>query len=84
MGPHLGTLKVSDLITKKPCSLQISEAWWLEVQVLKSQGNKSCRKNDKGSQHIKIDCIKNVTADLSAKIYQTKKFLTEVEHPGEQ
>ena len=44
--------------------LKISDrAWWLEVQVLKSHGN---RKNDKGLQDMEIDCIQNVTTDLSA------------------
>ena len=33
---------------------------------------------------MEIDCIKNVTTDLSAKACQTKDVLTEVEHPGEQ
>ena len=52
--------------------------------VLKSQGNKSRRKTDKGPQDMEIDCIKNVTTDLSAKVCQTKDVLTEVEHPVEQ
>ena len=29
----------------------------------------------------KIDCIKNVTTDLSAEVSQTKDVLTEVDHP---
>ena len=53
----------------------------LEVQVLKSHGNKSRRRNDKGPQDMEIDCIKNVTTDLSAKACQTKDVLTEVDHP---
>ena len=46
---RLGTLKVSRLCHKKvKFLLKISDrAWWLEVQVLKSPGNKSRRKNDK-------------------------------------
>ena len=80
---RLGTLKVSGLYHKKvEFPLKISDrAWWLEVQVLKSHGNKSHRKNDKGPQDMEIDCIKNVTTDLSAKACQTKDVLTEVDHP---
>ena len=79
MGNTLGTLKVSGLYHKKvKFPLKISDrAWWLEVQVLKSHGNESCRRNDKGSQDMGIDCIKNVTTDLSAKACQTKDVLTE-------
>ena len=82
----LGTLKVSGLYHKKvKFPLKISDrVWWLEVQVLKSHGNKSRRKNDKGPQDMEIDCIKNVTTDLSAKACQTKDVLTEVDHPPEQ
>ena len=61
--------------------LEAYRAWWLEVQVLKSHGDKSRRKNDKGPQDMEIDCIKNVTTDLSAKACQTKDVLTEVDHP---
>ena len=80
---RLGTLKVSGLYHKKvKFPLKISDrAWWLEVQVLKSHGDKSRRKNDKGPQDMEIDCIKNVTTDLSAKACQTKDVLTEVNHP---
>ena len=39
----------------------------MEVQVLKSHGNKSRGKNDKGPQDMDVDCIKNVTANLSSK-----------------
>ena len=41
---RLGTLKVSGLYHKRvKFPLKISDrAWWLEVQVLKSHGNKSC------------------------------------------
>ena len=80
---RLGTLKVSGLYHKKvKFPLKISDrAWWLEVQVLKSHGDKSRRKNDKGPQDMEIDCIKNVTTDLSAKACQTKDVLTEVDHP---
>ena len=80
---RLGTLKVSGLYQKKvKFPLKISDrAWWLEVQVLKSHGNKSRRRNDKGPQDMEIDCIKNVTTDLSAKACQTKDVLTEVDHP---
>ena len=36
--------------------LKISDrAWWLEVQVLKSHGDKSRRRNDKGPQDMEID-----------------------------
>ena len=82
---RLGTLKVSGLYHKKvKFPLKISDrAWWLEVQVLKSHGNKSRRKNDKGPQAMEIDCIKNATPDLSAKACQTKDVLTEVDHPHE-
>ena len=43
---RLGTLKVSGLYHKKvKFPLKISDrAWWLEVQVLKSHGDKSRRK----------------------------------------
>ena len=80
---RLGTLKVSGLYHKKvKFPLKISDrAWWLEVQVLASHGNKSRRRNDKGPQDMEIDCIKNVTTDLSAKACQTKDVLTEVDHP---
>ena len=80
---RLGTLKVSGLYHKKvKFPLKISDrAWWLEVQVLKSHGDKSRRRNDKGPQNMEIDCIKNVTIDLSAKACQTKDVLTEVDHP---
>ena len=80
---RLGTLKVSGLYHKKvKFPLKISDrAWWLEVQVLKSHGNKSRRRNDKGPQDMEIDCIKNVTTDLSAKACQTKDVVTEVDHP---
>ena len=80
---RLGTLKVSGLYHKKvKFPLKIADrAWWLEVQVLKSHGNKSRRRNDKGPQDMEIDCIKNVTTDLSAKACQTKDVLTEVDHP---
>ena len=80
---RLGTLKVSGLYHKKvKFPLKISDrAWWLEIQVLKSHGNKSRRRNDKGPQDMEIDCIKNVTTDLSAKACQTKDVLTEVDHP---
>ena len=80
---RLGTLKVSGLHHKKvKFPLKISDrAWWLEVQVLKSHGNKSRRRNDKGPQDMEIDCIKNVTTDLSAKACQTKDVLTKVDHP---
>ena len=80
---RLGTLKVSGLYHKKvKFPLKISDrAWWLEVQVLKSHGDKSRRKNDKGPHDMEIDCIKNVTTDLSAKACQTKDVLTEVDHP---
>ena len=80
---RLGTLKVSGVYHKKvKFPLKISDrAWWLEVQVLKSHGNKSRRKNDKGPQDMEIDCIKNATTDLSAKACQTKDVLTEVDHP---
>ena len=80
---RLGTLKVSGLYHKKDkFPLKISDrAWWLEVQVLKSHGDKSRRRNDKGPQDMEIDCIKNVTTDLSAKACQTKDVLTEVDHP---
>ena len=80
---RLGTLKVSGLYHKKvKFPLKISDrAWWLEVQVLKSHGNKSRRKNDKGPQDMEIDCIKNVTTDLLAKACQTKDVLTEVDRP---
>ena len=80
---RLGTLKVSGLYHKKvkfPLKI-LDRAWWLEVQVLKSHGNKSRRRNDKGPQDMEIDCIKNVTTDLSAKACQTKDVLTEVDHP---
>ena len=53
----------------------------MEVQVLKSHGNKSRRRNDKGPQDMKIDCIKNVATDLSTKVCQTKNVVTEVNHP---
>ena len=79
-GKHVWrTLKVSGLYHKKvKFPLKISDrAWWLEVQVLKSQGNKSRRKNDKGPQDMEIDCIKNVTTDLSAKACQRKDVLTD-------
>ena len=80
---RLGTLKVSGLYHKKvKFPLKISDrAWWLEVQVSKSHGDKSRRRNDKGPQDMEIDCIKNVTTDLSAKACQTKDVLTEVDHP---
>ena len=80
---RLGTLKVSGLYHKKvKFPLKISDrAWWLEVQVLKSHGDKSRRKNDKGPHDMEIDCIKNVTTDVSAKACQTKDVLTEVDHP---
>ena len=80
---RLGTLKVSGLYHKKvKFPLKISDrAWWLEVQVLKSHGDKSRRRNDKGPQDMEIDCIENVTTDLSAKACQTKDVLTEVDHP---
>ena len=82
---RLGTLKVSGLYHKKvKFPLKISDrAWWLEVQILKSHGNKSRRKNDKGPQDMEVDCIKNSTSDLSAKACQTKDVLTEVDHPPE-
>ena len=82
---RLGTLKVSGLYHKKVrFPLKISDrAWWLEVQVLKSHGNKSRRKNDKGPQDMEVDCIKNSNPDLSAKACQTKDVLTEVEHQHE-
>ena len=71
---RLGTLKVSGLYHKKvKFSLKISDrALWLEVQVLKSHRDKSRRRNDKGPQDMEIDCIKNVTTDLSAKACQTR------------
>ena len=80
---RLGTLKVSGLYHKKvKFPLKISDrAWWLEVQVLKSHGNKSRRRNDKGPPDMEIDCINNVTTDLSAKACQTKDVLTDVDHP---
>ena len=83
---RLGTLKVSGLHHKKvKFPLKISDrAWWLEVHVLKSHGNKSRRKNDKGPQDMEVDCIKSVTADLSSKACQPKDVLTSVELPGEQ
>ena len=83
---RLGTLKVSGLYHKKvKFPLKISDrAWWLEVQVLKSHGNKSRRKNGLGPQDMEIDCIKDVTSDVSAKACQTKDVLTEVDHPLEQ
>ena len=80
---RLGTLKVSGLYHKKvkfPSKIS-DRAWWLEVQVLKSHGDKSRRRNDKGPQDMEIHCIKNVTTDLSAKACQTKDVLTEVDHP---
>ena len=65
--------------------LKISDrAWWLEVQVLKSHGNKSRRKNDKGPQDMDVDCIKNVTADLSPKTCQSKDVVTKVALPAGQ
>ena len=80
---RLGTLKVSNLYHKKvKFPLKISDrVWWLKVQVLKSPRNKSRRKNDKGLQDMEVDCIKNVTTDLLAEIYQTKDVVTEVDHP---
>ena len=83
---RLGTLKVSGLYHKKvKFPLKISDrAWWLEVHVLKSQGNKSRRKNDKGPQDMEVDCIKSVTTDLASKACQPKDVLTKVELPGEQ
>ena len=56
----------------------------MEVHVLKSQGNKSRRKNDKGPQDMEVDCIKSVTTDLASKACQPKDVLTKVELPGEQ
>ena len=69
---RLGTLKVSGLYYEKgKFPLKISDrAWWLEVQILKSQD-------------MKVDCIKNSTPDLSAKACQTKNILTEGNHPHE-
>ena len=64
---RLGTLKVSGLYHKKV--------------KFPSHGDKSRRRNDKGPQDMEIDCIKNVTTDLSAKACQTKDVLTEVDHP---
>ena len=83
---RLGTLKVSGLYHKKvKFPLKISDrAWWLEVQVLKSHGNKSRRKNDKGPQDMDVDCIKNVTADLSSKACQSKDVVTKVALPAGQ
>ena len=70
---RLGTLKVSGLYHKES---QVSfedfrSSLVVEVQVLKSHGNKSRRRNDKGPQDMEIDCIKNVITDLSAKACQT-------------
>ena len=83
---RLGTLKVSGLYHKKvKFPLKISDrAWWLEVQVLKSHGNKSRRKNDKGPQDMDVDCIKNVSADLSSKACQSKDVVTKVALPAGQ
>ena len=83
---RLGTLKVSGLYHKKvKFPLKISDrAWWLEVQVLKSHGNKSRRKNDKGPQDMDVDCIKSVSADLSSKACQSKDVVTKVALPAGQ
>ena len=83
---RLGTLKVSGLYHKKvKFPLKISDrAWWLEVQILKSPGNKSRRRKDQGLQDMEVDCVKNVSFDLSPKACQTKDANTEVGTPGEQ
>ena len=56
----------------------------MEVQVLKSHGNKSRRKHDKEPQDMDVDCIKNVTADLSPKACQSKDVVTKVALPAGQ
>ena len=76
---RLGTLKVSGLYHKKvKFPLKISDrAWWLEVLVLKHQGNSSCRKGN-GPQDMEIDHVGTVQPCLSSKARQTKAVVTEV------
>ena len=76
---RLGTLKVSGLYHKKvKFPLKISDrAWWLEVLVLKHQGNSSRRKGN-GPQDMEIDHAGTVQSCLSSKACQTKAVVTEV------
>ena len=76
---RLGTLKVSGLYHKKvKFPLKISDrAWWLEVLVLKHQGNSSRRKGN-GPQDMEIDHVGTVQPCLSSKACQTKAVVTEV------
>ena len=76
---RLGTLKVSGLYHKKvKFPLKISDrAWWLEVLVLKHQGNSSRRKGN-GPQDMEIDHVGTVQSRLSSKACQTKAVVTEV------
>ena len=76
---RLGTLKVSGLYHKKvKFPLKISDrAWWLEVLVLKHQGNSSRRKGN-GPQDMEIDHVGTVQSCLSSKACQTKAVVTEV------
>ena len=75
---RLGTLKVSGLYHKKvKFPLKISDrAWWLEVLVLKHQGNSSRRKGN-GPQDMEIDHVGTVQPCLSSKACQTKAVVTE-------
>ena len=76
---RLGTLKVSGLYHKKvKFPLKISDrAWWLEVLVLKHQGNSSRRKGN-GPQDMEIDHVGTIQPCLSSKACQTKAVVTEV------
>ena len=77
---RLGTLKVSGLYHKKvKFPLKISDrAWWLEVFVLKHQGQPSRRKGN-GPQDMEIDHVGTVRSSLSSKACQTKAGVTEVD-----
>ena len=82
---RLGTLKVSGLYHKKgKFPFMISDrAWWLEVQVLKSQGKSSSRK-DNGPIDMEVDHVGVVHSNLSSKACQPKDIVTEVVPPKEQ
>ena len=77
---RLGTFfKVSGLYHKKvKFRLKISDrAWWLEAQVLKTQG-KSSRRKDNGPKDMEVDHVGVVHSNLSSKAGQFKDVVTEV------
>ena len=82
---RLGILKVSGLYHKKvKFPLKISDrAWWLEVDVLKSQG-KSSRREDNGPKDMEVDHVGVVHSNLPSKACQSKDVVTEVAPPLDQ